>query len=103
MIYIITGVQMKKSRVRLLIKGVVQGVFYRASTQEMAMNLGLKGWVRNLPDGSVEAVFEGPADKVKEAVEWCRQGPPGARVSGINEKWSDHIGEFRDFSVKYGW
>jgi len=92
---------MEKSRAHLVINGLVQGVFYRASTQETAVNLGLKGWVRNLPDGSVEAVFEGSAEKVKEAVEWCWQGPPGARVTGIDEKWSDYTGEFRDFGVKY--
>lgn len=86
-----------------MIKGLVQGVFYRSSTQETAINLGLKGWVKNLPDGNVEAVFEGPADKVKQAVEWCYKGPPGAKVSKIDEKWSDYTGEFRDFGVKYGW
>ncbi len=96
------GVIMKKSRAHLVIKGLVQGVFYRASTQETALKLGLKGWVRNLPDGSVEAVFEGPSEKVRNAVEWCRQGPPGASVSQIDEKWSDYTGEFRGFGVKYG-
>jgi acylphosphatase len=94
---------MEKSRAHLVIKGRVQGVFYRASTQETAMNLGLKGWVRNLPDGSVEAVFEGPAEKVKKAVEWCYKGPPGSSVLEIDEKWSDFTGEFRDFSVKYSY
>ena len=92
---------MEKSRAHLVIKGLVQGVFYRASTQETAMNLGLKGWVRNLPDGSVEAVFEGPAEKVKEAVEWCYKGPPGSSVLEIDEKWSAFTGEFRNFGVKY--
>ncbi len=97
------GVIMKKSRAHLVIKGLVQGVFYRASTQETAVNLGLKGWVRNLPDGSVEAIFEGPAERVKEAVEWCYKGPPGARVTGIDENWSDYTGEFRNFGVKYSY
>lgn len=94
---------MEKSRAHLVIKGRVQGVFYRASTQETAISLGLKGWVRNLADGSVEAIFEGPADSVKEAVEWCYKGPPGASVSEIDEEWSDFTGEFKDFGVKYGW
>ena len=71
---------MEKSRAHLVIKGRVQGVFYRASTQETAINLGLKGWVRNLPDGNVEAVFEGAAEKVKEAVALCYKGPPGSNV-----------------------
>lgn len=94
---------MEKSRAHLFIRGHVQGVFYRASTQEAAVRLGLEGWVKNLPDGNVEAVFEGPADKVKQAVEWCYKGPPGAKVSKIDEKWSDYTGEFRDFGVKYSY
>lgn len=94
---------MEQSRAHLVIKGLVQGVFYRASTQETAINLGLNGWVRNLPDGSVEAIFEGPAEKVKEAVKWCRQGPPGSRVTDIDEKWSDYTGEFRNFAVKHSY
>lgn len=93
----------EKSRAHLFIRGHVQGVFYRASTQEAAVRLGLEGWVKNLPDGNVEAVFEGPADKVKQAVEWCYKGPPGAKVSKIDEKWSDYTGEFRDFGVKYSY
>ena len=87
----------------LIISGFVQGVFYRASTRDTAMRLGLKGWVRNLPDGSVEAVFEGPVEKLKKAVEWCHQGPPGARVAKIDEKWDDYTGEFDGFDVRYGW
>ena len=94
---------MEKSRAHLVIKGLVQGVFYRASTQETAVTLGLKGWVRNLPDGSVEAIFEGPTEKVKEAVQWCYKGPPGARVTEIDENWSDYTGEFRNFGVKYSY
>jgi len=94
---------MEMSRAHLVIKGMVQGVFFRASTQETAVRLGLKGWVRNLPDGSVEAVFEGPAEKVKQAVEWCYKGPPGARVSEIDENWPDYTGEFSDFGVKYSY
>lgn len=91
----------EKSRAHLFIRGHVQGVFYRASTQEAAVRLGLEGWVKNLPDGNVEAVFEGPSEKIKEAVKWCWQGPPGASVSEIDEEWSDYTGEFRDFVVKY--
>ncbi len=94
---------MKKGRVHLIISGLVQGVFYRASTRDTAMRLGLKGWVRNLPDGSVEAVFEGPVEKLKQAIQWCHQGPPGARVTKIDEKWDDHTGEFDGFDVRYGW
>ena len=94
---------MEKGSVHLIISGYVQGVFYRASTQDTARRLGLKGWVRNLPDGSVEAVFEGPVEKLKQAIDWCQNGPPGARVTKIEEKWADFKGEFDSFDVRYGW
>jgi acylphosphatase len=93
---------MEKRRVHLIIMGYVQGVFYRASTRDTAVRLGLKGWVRNLLDGSVEAVFEGPVDDVKEAVTWCKDGPPGAHVTKVEEKWSDSTGEFDGFNIRYG-
>ena len=93
---------MDKGMVHVRIKGYVQGVFFRASTQDMAERLGLTGWVRNLPDGGVEAVFEGPVDLLKEAVTWCRKGPPGARVTNVDEKWLDYSGEFNGFEVRYG-
>lgn len=87
----------------LIIHGFVQGVFYRASTHDTALRLGLKGWVRNLPNGNVEAVFEGPLDQLHKAIEWCEQGPPGARVTKIDKKWDDCTDEYTGFEVKYGW
>jgi acylphosphatase len=63
--------------------GRVQGVWYRAGTQEAARRSNVRGWVRNLPDGSVEAVFEGDADDVNSVVEWCRSGPPHAIVESL--------------------
>ena len=69
-----------KIRVRLKIEGRVQGVFFRAATLEQAGRLGLKGWVRNCPDGSVEVVAEGERKKIEELVSWCHHGPPGAHV-----------------------
>lgn len=92
---------MEKSRVHLIIKGYVQGVFYRASTRDTAVRLGLKGWVRNLPDGSVEVVFEGPVDKIQQAIHWCREGPPGASVLKISEKWQDYTDDYDSFEVRY--
>ena len=56
-----------------------------------------------MPDGKVEAVFEGPKDKIEKALEWCHEGPPGARVTDIDEKWDDYTGEFSSFEVRYGW
>jgi len=70
-------------RKRVVVGGVVQGVFYRASTQREAAALGLAGWVRNLPDGRVEAVFEGPESAVDAAVAWTRRGPDRAIVTSV--------------------
>ena len=92
---------MEKGRVHLIIHGYVQGVFYRASTSDMALGLGLRGWVRNLPDRSVEAVFEGPVEKVRQAVDWCKHGPPGSRVTKVDEQWGEFKGEFKGFDVRY--
>jgi acylphosphatase len=94
---------MEKGRVYLIITGFVQGVFFRASTRETAVRLDLTGWVRNLPDGNVEAVFEGPVEKLRQAVQWCRQGPRGARVTKVDEEWQDYTGEFKNFSIRYGY
>ena len=80
-------------RVHVWVAGRVQGVFYRASTREMAIGHGLAGWVKNLPDGRVEAVFEGSADQVRQAVDWCRHGPSGARVERVDAQEEEARGE----------
>ena len=74
-------------RARIVITGRVQGVFYRASCRDEASARGLRGWVRNLPDGNVEAVFEGVEDSVHEMIAWCRRGPPSAAVKGVAVSW----------------
>jgi len=74
---------MSSRRVRVLVRGRVQGVFFRAETRARAESLGLAGSVQNLPDGSVEAVFEGRPDRVDSMVDWCRRGPPGASVEDL--------------------
>lgn len=74
-------------RAHLYIAGRVQGVFYRATCRDVAAGLGLAGWVRNCPDGSVEAVAEGPQSAVDEFIRWCRKGPPAARVSSVRLEW----------------
>ncbi len=94
---------MRRKRVHLIIKGRVQGVFFRASTRDKARELGLTGWVKNSADGSVEAVFEGPNEQLKKAVNWCYKGPPGAHVTSIDEKWYDFTGEFNNFDVIFGY
>jgi acylphosphatase len=70
-------------RYRVLVSGRVQGVYFRDTCRRMAERHGVSGWVRNLPDGSVEAVFEGPADEVSQLVEWSRHGPPAAVVRDV--------------------
>jgi acylphosphatase len=90
-----------KARVHVFVSGRVQGVFFRAETADMADRLGLVGWVRNLPDGRVEALFEGEKADVEKALDFCRRGPPGARVRNLDLKWEDWEGEFQDFRVAY--
>ena len=88
-------------QVHLIIKGRVQGVFYRASAQEQAQSLGLTGWVRNLPDGSVEAVAEGPAATVDRFVKWCHEGPRHARVDGVETERNPASAQFSGFDVRH--
>ena len=92
---------MEKVRARVIIEGRVQGVFFRSHTQEMALRLGLKGWVKNLRDGSVEAVFEGDKDKVDQMIQWCHRGPSEARVTRVHLSWEKCDGELEDFSIDY--
>ncbi len=70
-------------RVRVVVFGKVQGVFFRAETRRVARELGLSGWVRNVPDGTVEAMFEGQPEAVDKAIDWCKTGPPGAIVNTV--------------------
>jgi len=83
--------------------GRVQGVFFRSETEYEAVKRNVCGWVRNLPDGRVEAVFEGEKGAVEALVEFCRRGPRGARVSEVEVQWEDYNGEFKKFRVKYGY
>ncbi len=92
---------MERVRAHVRIEGRVQGVFMRRHTQETALRLGLKGWVRNLIDGSVEAVIEGDKVKVEKMIQWCRQGPPAAKVVKVDYIWEEYTGEFEDFSIAY--
>lgn len=90
-----------KARAHLYISGRVQGVCYRAFTQEIADSLGLKGWVRNLPDRRVEAVFEGEKDKIEMAIKKCHEGPPASRVTNIDVIWEESHEGFSDFRIRY--
>ena len=88
-------------RMHVVISGRVQGVFFRARTQYMARSLSLTGWVKNRPDGYVEAVFEGDDDDLKAMLAWCRQGPPSARVTGVDVYEEPLSERFDSFSIQY--
>ncbi len=88
-------------RVRLIIKGRVQGVWFRDSTRRKARSLGVAGWVRNRSDGSVEVLAEGPEGPVKALVSWCHNGPPYSEVSQVNESREEWSGEFKSFDITY--
>lgn len=92
---------MQLARAQLTIKGRVQGVYYRAFTRDTATQLGLRGWVKNLSDGSVEALLEGYRDDIEKAISHCRSGPPGARVDHIDVKWEDYQGDLKGFQIRY--
>ena len=91
---------MVKARVHMFVSGKVQGVFFRQKTKRQAQSLGIKGWVRNLPDGRVEAVFEGEEEAVKALVEYCHHGPSYARVENVNVSYENYSGEFTDFTTR---
>ena len=92
---------MAKSRAKLIIKGIVQGVNFRYYTQREARKYGVTGWVRNLDDGSVAAVFEGEEEDVEAMIQWCRHGPPGARVTDLIAQPEEYLGEFQSFSITF--
>jgi acylphosphatase len=88
-------------RVHVYISGRVQGVFFRAETQRTAKSFNLTGWVRNMADGSVEALFEGEDTNVDKMLDWCHIGPPAAKVEEVLIQEELYTGEFRDFNIKY--
>lgn len=88
-------------RVRAYVSGRVQGVFFRSSVADLATQLGVTGWVRNLSDGRVEVLFEGERGAVEKVVEYCRRGPPGAHVRDLDLNWEDWHGEFARFEILY--
>lgn len=91
-----------KTRAHLLISGDVQGVFFRQETKRRADALNVKGWVRNRPDGKVEAVFEGEVADVKAMAEFCKHGPPGASVTDVELSWENYTDEFNHFRIRFG-
>jgi len=81
------------TRARVVIRGRVQGVFFRAETRDRARSLGVRGWVRNVPDGTVEAVFEGERERIESLLTWCRRGPTLADVDDVEAHWETPQGE----------
>jgi acylphosphatase len=91
----------KKLRAHVRIEGRVQGVFFRASTRDKARRAGVRGWVRNCRDGSVEAVFEGPRKAVVEVLAWCYRGSDAAMVENVDVDYEEPTGEFDSFRVRH--
>jgi acylphosphatase len=89
-------------RIRAIVSGRVQGVSYRASTAHEARRLGLVGWVRNLADGRVEIEVEGPGAALDKLVAWCHDGPPAARVTGVDVAALPPTGADREFVITHG-
>ena len=87
-------------RAHITVEGRVQGVGFRANTNRMANQLGLKGWVRNLRDGKVEIITEGDPELIERLIQWCHRGPTSAYVSKVSVEKTDAKGEFRGFSIK---
>ncbi len=88
-------------RAHVFISGRVQGVNFRWNTQRQARRAGLTGWVRNLRDGRVEAVFEGTKPEVEKVVTWCESGPSAARVQNVNVVYDEPTGEFAEFDITW--
>lgn len=87
-------------RAHVFISGMVQGVNFRAFTKLQAEKWGLTGWVKNIPDGRVEALFEGEKDYVQKMVDWCHHGPPAASVENVEIEWEKATGEYKDFTIQ---
>jgi acylphosphatase len=90
---------MAQKRIHLIIRGRVQGVYFRAATQREARRLGLTGWVKNRNDGSVEMLAEGEEDSIRDLASWASHGPTAARVENVDTRWRGYTGEFHEFAI----
>lgn len=90
---------MAQKRIHLVVRGRVQGVFFRASAQREARQLGLTGWVKNRKDGAVELLAEGEEDRVKDFLAWAQHGPSTARVDKVETRWRSYTGEHPKFRI----
>ncbi len=91
---------MAVKQLNVVVRGRVQGVFFRAAAQREARRLGLVGWVRNRTDGAVEVTADGDEDKLRELLGFCQRGPSAARVDGVETRWRAYSGEFADFRIR---
>jgi len=91
----------EKVRAHVLISGRVQGVCFRMETERAAARLNVSGWVRNKPDGTVEAVLEGDAGNVNQMLSWCRQGPPLSRVDHVDVQWEAYSGKYTRLDITF--
>ena len=89
-----------KVRAQILVSGRVQGVFFRMEIRDEATKRNVTGWVRNTSGGRVETIFEGKKEDVEKLIEFCKTGPPRAKVTKIEVQWKEYIGEFEDFKIR---
>jgi acylphosphatase len=94
-------VSSKRAALQATVHGRVQGVYFRRFAVLRARELGLAGYARNLPDGTVEVRAEGDADRLQELLSYLEEGPPGARVDGVTTNWSQYTGSFTGFGIRY--
>ena len=89
-----------KVQIHVLVTGIVQGVFFRSETEKTALDNNVTGWVKNLEDGSVEAVFEGTKEDVEKVIQWCHKGPDAAFVGNVETKEQSPLSNFDSFEIK---
>ena len=90
----------ERARVNIFVSGLVQGVFFRASTSQKAKKLGLTGWVRNTVDGRVEIIAEGKKEKIQELLKWAEKGSSFSRVENLEVEWEEPKDDFTSFEIK---
>jgi acylphosphatase len=90
-----------KSRAHIFVFGKVQGVFFRENTRKKAAEFKLSGFVKNLPNGKVEAVFEGEQEKIEKIIQWIKKGPEVAQIENIEIDWQDYKEEFKNFEIRH--
>ncbi len=91
----------QRTRAHIFVSGRVQGVYFREKTRKQTQEFGVFGWVRNLPDGRVEAIFEGEKENVEKIISWSKRGPFWAKVKNLETNWEQYKGEFENFEIKY--